>query len=1166
MVKHFALIFFLFIPQSLYSQASNIGADGKTFAQRRSDWLGNLPACSKTTMTEGNRRKWIWGWLIEGTEDFSRGSCTDDALEELLAWGAGTHAQRGILAYIAWEYSSLIASQTQTNIKNWYKNNQIGASAVFRSTNDQKRLAAMVGVYLYLIRWDTGLSFPEYGCPTSYSQAKCDDLANNWPSFSQNGNSYTNQGGPYNAQTLTRDWIENQIADLPTSYLIAGQREFHSTNYSRQFMTMLMLLWAGTPSSNPLHTKARMVADLLILDLIADTGNQLSQVGVRGRSQVRWLMNASVTLSPQFTLFGFSTQQYRVDIQGMWDYQYPVPNVIIDLGVWTDHNDSYWRYSETYNENAIIHNDDQGKWTFQKKDWGLGSRDDPRGGWSLVAREDGTHNSNQMIFFINDETQASLEDGYPEQPQSNYLGDYGRQFRGSMLADISKTNYLHLYKKAGFDWDDGPTVESGWTFYNSGNFAFAYKKLSGTDACLEAVTIGDEYSTYANFKTAMAGASCINNRYTDSHGNQIDSDDEIGLTVPGDRPFPFDRLYIKDSNGDEIVTWDYSGGTFGEMTVNYKGETLTYDYDEWFTTETEPPPEPFAGSYFISNTGDDGLAGTSPATAWETISKHNSETFASGDSILFNRDDEWREMMTIPSSGGGSASIVYGAYGSGADPIINGANLVTGWVVHSGNVWKATYTTNPNVVIDADSLGIEETVLGNVNAVYEWYYSSNTLYLYSTTDPDLRTIEAGKRLNCVDSNDKNYLLFRDIEFRGANDDDANASGGLLFTGTENSIVNCTVQLNYLGIRYREGGGGTVDSSVVKLNARSGVGISSSGGAVEIFNTTVAYNGNIDGESRNGIGATSSGGLIVRNCNIYGNGYGKADAGFSHGIYLDSYLSNGANTTIEYNRIFNNRSGHGLSINHRNTVARYNYVYNNFGGGIHMSDISTGGTNYIRIHGNIIWNNHFGIRMLDYNWNNSTQVFIFQNAFIDNNNDNGDYSVNPLGLEVLVDTNTLQVRNNVFTDNRGADYWLIRFNGPGKTQGNLTMDYNGFYKASADQDSLVRYDLISYDFAGWQGQGYDGNSFNENPDFVDGTFDDWPDVRLQAGAPGINSGYDGGAGAFYKFILDPDDTTWPPSLESQDDFGAWEIGPFVYEGGAPPPTPVIPAERRRHRSY
>ncbi len=98
-----------------------------------------------------------------------------------------------------------------------------------------------------------------------------------------------------------------------------------------------------------------------------------------------------------------------------------------------------------------------------------------------------------------------------------------------------------------------------------------------------------------------------------------------------------------------------------------------------------------ATTYYVSPTGNDANNGTSTATAWQTINRVNqsSNALQPGDQVLFERGGHFRGGIIWASSGSASASVTYGAYGTGADPIIDGARSLTNWVQHSGNVWKA---------------------------------------------------------------------------------------------------------------------------------------------------------------------------------------------------------------------------------------------------------------------------------------------------------------------------------------------------------------------------------------------------------------------------------------------------------------------------------------------
>ena len=86
-----------------------------------------------------------------------------------------------------------------------------------------------------------------------------------------------------------------------------------------------------------------------------------------------------------------------------------------------------------------------------------------------------------------------------------------------------------------------------------------------------------------------------------------------------------------------------------------------------------------ATTYFVAAAGSDSNSGTSTGTPWQTIAKVNGSTFSPGDSILFNRGDVWYgTALTVPSSGSSGSPITFGAYGSGANPILKGAtNLST---------------------------------------------------------------------------------------------------------------------------------------------------------------------------------------------------------------------------------------------------------------------------------------------------------------------------------------------------------------------------------------------------------------------------------------------------------------------------------------------------------
>ena len=84
-------------------------------------------------------------------------------------------------------------------------------------------------------------------------------------------------------------------------------------------------------------------------------------------------------------------------------------------------------------------------------------------------------------------------------------------------------------------------------------------------------------------------------------------------------------------------------------------------------------------NYYVNTpSGNDGNSGLTELLPWKTINKVNTSSFNPGDSILFNKTCTWREGLTPPSSGSaGGGVITFGAYGTGAVPILDGSALIT---------------------------------------------------------------------------------------------------------------------------------------------------------------------------------------------------------------------------------------------------------------------------------------------------------------------------------------------------------------------------------------------------------------------------------------------------------------------------------------------------------
>lgn len=119
----------------------------------------------------------------------------------------------------------------------------------------------------------------------------------------------------------------------------------------------------------------------------------------------------------------------------------------------------------------------------------------------------------------------------------------------------------------------------------------------------------------------------------------------------------------------------------------------------------------WSATYYVdSSGGDDGNSGTSPESAWQTLSKVNSVTFSPGDSILFIRGGEWTGQLTPAGSGSSGSPIVMDAYGSTSLPLplIQGNGLAYATILLENQpYWELRNLEVTNTgATDADRVGI----------------------------------------------------------------------------------------------------------------------------------------------------------------------------------------------------------------------------------------------------------------------------------------------------------------------------------------------------------------------------------------------------------------------------------------------------------------------------
>lgn len=254
-------------------------------------------------------------------------------------------------------------------------------------------------------------------------------------------------------------------------------------------------------------------------------------------------------------------------------------------------------------------------------------------------------------------------------------------------------------------------------------------------------------------------------------------------------------------------------------------------------------------TYYVSKEAgaSDGNAGTSQLLPWLTISKVNGSSFAAGDAILFRCGDLWREQLTAPSSGSSGQPIVFGSYGTGAQPIISGANVVTGWAPAGvgTNTYSVSLATQCRGVIVNGSWSVLGSGFASLNNG-QWFWAANVLYYRSDAgNPDSisLTIEATQRSRCLNAVAKHFLTVQDITFT------AGDTFGVVFDTSNNALVQrCTFTLmatngsNFGCVYFGDNTGCTATGNTFTNVYNKGIVLLRAVGASLVYNTITPING------------------------------------------------------------------------------------------------------------------------------------------------------------------------------------------------------------------------------------------------------------------------------------------------------------------------------------
>jgi len=218
----------------------------------------------------------------------------------------------------------------------------------------------------------------------------------------------------------------------------------------------------------------------------------------------------------------------------------------------------------------------------------------------------------------------------------------------------------------------------------------------------------------------------------------------------------------------------------------------------------------YATTYYIDAVnGADNNNGTTPSSAWETISKVNASTFNPGDSILFNKNQTFRGNLT-PKNGSSSGYITYGAYGTGSKPLLLGSinrNLTSDWISVGTNIWKTSNVITidgsavdaGNLILNGETLvGRKMSSLSKVNSQGKFFSDVNdkSVTMYSISNPGsvYSNIEIALKKDIINNSTKSYVIYENLDLRYGG---AHGIGGR----SSHHIIIRDMNFSYIGGSY-----------------------------------------------------------------------------------------------------------------------------------------------------------------------------------------------------------------------------------------------------------------------------------------------------------------------------------------------------------------------------
>lgn len=320
-----------------------------------------------------------------------------------------------------------------------------------------------------------------------------------------------------------------------------------------------------------------------------------------------------------------------------------------------------------------------------------------------------------------------------------------------------------------------------------------------------------------------------------------------------------------------------------------------------------------ASTYYINCTSATNGSGSS-TDPWNSLTMITGHVFAAGDKILFNRGTTCYGPLAPLGSGSSSGSpIVIDAYGTGAQPIIDGGTNIAALQLSNQQYWEI----NNLEIVHGDKYGVYVTH-SFAGTIYNHIYLTN-LNVHGATHQATFRLDGGEVW--IDATGSNGT-WNDVKVTGVQAHDTTVSQGIYVVAGGVGSYTATLGSNVL-----------VDNSAVNLVGGDGILVIGANGAT-IQNSIVSGSGTCP--STYCSSPATPGGLWVyqcTNCLMQSNeSYGNQTWGASDGGDFDiDYVNN--NVIAQYN-YGHDSVGYCISvfgaggITTTNSVIRYNVCANN----------------------------------------------------------------------------------------------------------------------------------------------------------------------------------------------------------------------------------------------